>query len=198
MNLTDLPHDQLTDIFMQSDLAALKKLCTLNIQFRDLCHDENLWRQKFIADFGKRMITPKSWKMAYRLQINSQIEFETTITEIPDWNTKIEEIVPLKCVIDLAQFEPYSDLDENKYGNDGLTVSGFLKIRVTADKPIDREIRDHNFEQAVRAALAKYFNYADEAQEDIYYIDDRRDSKLYQGSVGSHLSIEIQDICRIY
>lgn len=197
MNLTDLPSDQLTDIFMQSDLKALKKLCTLNVQFRDLCQDENLWRQKFMADFGLRMIVPKSWKNAYRLQVKPQLEFETTITKIFDWNTQVEEQVSLKGIIDLARFEPYTDHDENNYGNDGLTVFGYLKVRVETDRAMGREIRNRDFDQAVKNVLAPYFNYFDQIDGDIWYINNSHGPDLYQTSVGSQLTIEILDICRM-
>jgi hypothetical protein len=64
--MATLPNELLLHIFVDVGYPGLSHLCRSNRQFRQLCHDESLWRQLTTRDFpGTRLKPGSTWIQTY-------------------------------------------------------------------------------------------------------------------------------------
>ncbi len=197
MDLQGLSRDNLTELFLQSDLATINKLCSLNKQFNELCNDETLWQQKYIAAFGERLVKVKSWKHAYQLRVNPKISFMAKWGKWDENGNKTDEIIETNCVIDLSRINIDFDRDENDFGQKSLILLGSMRIKVLSKEPAPREIKDDDhFVKSVKDAMSPYFtNLEDLEYDDLFYRDHKKENYLVY-NIGQKLVVEILDLCR--
>ena len=190
MALADLTQDNLIELFLQSDLSTINKLCSLNKQLNELCQNDTLWQQKYIAAFGPRLVKVKSWKHAYQLRVSPKIKF------VAKWANDTDEIMETNCVIDLSRIEIVFDRDENDFGHKSLVVCGSMPIKLLRKEPAPRELVDDHFVQSVKDAMTPYFNNLDDLDYDhLYYRDHQKEHYLVY-NIGQRLVVEILDLCR--
>ena len=65
MNLDQAPNDVLLEIFYNAKPEELNKLCQSSKRMQQLCNNEQLWKNKYINEFGQPKRIIKSWKKAY-------------------------------------------------------------------------------------------------------------------------------------
>ena len=196
MALADLTNDNLIELFLQSDLSTINKLCSLNKQLNELCQNESLWQQKYIAAFGPRLVQVKSWKHAYQLRVSPKIKFIAKWAKRDEMGNDTDEIMETNCVIDLSRIEIVFDRDENDFGHKSLVVCGSMRIKLLRKEPAPRELVDDHFVQSVKDAMTPYFNNLDDLDYDhLYYQDSKKDHYLVH-NIGQQLVVEILDLCR--
>lgn len=197
--MVTLDKDHYIHLFMTSDIDIIKKMSLLNHEINELYSDENLWKQKFLKDFEPRLIEPKSWKMAYALQINNVIKFKTTFKPFNSHNDGDDlSLHTLDCEIHLQQTEIFTDADINEFGNDGLTLHGNLKFKFKTNMVLPRELFDDDLRISIIDQLSKYFKFATDDGFDDQIYKDKITDKFYNLSLNSDLVFEILGICRIY
>ena len=197
MALEGLTKDNLVELFLQSDLSTINKLCSLNKQLNELCNDENLWQQKYIAAFGPRLVQVKSWKHAYQLRVNPKIPFVAKWSKLDENNSKTDEIIETDCVIDLSRTKINFDRDENDFGHKSLIVIASMRIKVCGNETAPMEIKDDDyFVESVKEAMRPYFNNLDDLEYDHLFYRDHQNKNYLVYNIGQKLVVEILDLCR--
>ena len=66
MNLDQLPYDNLIDILSNADLPSLRQYCLTSRKARQMCTDEQFWRQKYLSNYGNpKKLNNLSWQQAF-------------------------------------------------------------------------------------------------------------------------------------
>lgn len=132
-----LPDESLRGVFLESDIAQVNSLCRVNRRFATLCHDEGMWREKAMRDFGPDVIKARedTWKKTYRLL--------HAIRSIPiyEWIDRLYAIEATDLVhadhAEIFELYDYDDLFSSDYAasNPHATI---IHMDFDAGKVIDR------------------------------------------------------------
>ncbi len=207
--MVDLNRDEYIELFLSSDLNTIKQMSQMNSGLNNLYSDEKLWKQKFLKEFEPRALKPKSWKMAYLLQMDNIIKFKVSFQPF-DFSNPGDDLTihTLDCEIPFHKIKVYTDKDGTNFNGIGLRFSGNLLIKFVTDVEIPDHLYDKQLKIQIMKELSKYFRYAEhyDFEAPIYrhvkypnsYLPINGGDGYYVVEIDSKLVLEIIGICNIF
>lgn len=132
--MNDLPDDMLFTIFMNADLSSLKRLCSSNRRFNELCLNDNLWKEKYYKTKGPSTLGHhKSWNTKFKKEFGVPyqrkdkylVEIKSLTSSYYDPDTKI--------VFDVNNIDDIWSIIANVYNSGDRNNILYNKIRSVLD-----------------------------------------------------------------